>query len=105
MIETRWRTTLSEMPYAVTRAETGGFYHPRDGYRFNPATLLGTERDAVSHARKLRIAEIDRLQVEVNALDARYDTLDDEEMAVCLQQRMAETDHLKTPAEIRAEAE
>lgn len=48
------------------------FYPRRD--------LFTSEKDAISAARKYRIAEIDRLQAEVNALDERYDALEDEEM-------------------------
>ena len=39
------------------------------------------EKDAISLARKLRIEEIDRLQNEVDALDARYDAIENEEVA------------------------
>lgn len=41
-----------------------------------------TSKAAISAARKLRINELDRLQKEVNALDERYDAIEDEEMAL-----------------------
>lgn len=43
------------------------------------AWLRDSEKEAINAARKLRIAEIDRLQLEVNALDDRYDVLEEAE--------------------------
>lgn len=42
--------------------------------------LFDTEKLAIDVARKLRIDEMGRLQDEVNALDERYDDLEDAEM-------------------------
>lgn len=94
MSEIRWRATLEVMPCPVTKSEDGHYYHPQSYYRLNAGMLLETEKDAISHARQLRIAEIDRLWAEVNTLDARYDAIEDEEMAACLQREMRDTDHL-----------
>lgn len=44
------------------------------------ARPFASEKDAIQAARKLRIAEVDRLQLEINALDARYEQLEDEAM-------------------------
>lgn len=44
---------------------------------------LETEKEAIQSARKMRIAEIDRLQTEVNALDDRYDAIEEEEETRC----------------------
>lgn len=82
-----WFTGLNLMPTSLP-SNPGAVNRALHGVSF------ATEKDAINHARKLRIAEIDRLQMEVNALDARFDTLEDEEMAADLQQRMRDTDHL-----------
>lgn len=78
---TKWRTTLSVMPCAIIQNEDGCYWHPTDGYRLSVFMLKDTEKDAINFARKLRIAEIERLQTEINQLDERYDALEDIEMA------------------------
>jgi hypothetical protein len=42
--------------------------------------LYGTEKATINAARKLRVAEIDRLTAEVNQLDERYDEIEDAEV-------------------------
>lgn len=42
--------------------------------------LYVTEKDAIIAARKMRVTEIDRLQEEVNALDARVATIEEAEV-------------------------
>jgi hypothetical protein len=43
--------------------------------------LFETEKEAIDKARSLRMAEIKRLETEVDELDRRYDALEDVEMA------------------------
>lgn len=51
------------------------------GFAAVPASqTFASEKESINAARKLRIDEMDRLQAEVNALDARYDAIEDAEM-------------------------
>lgn len=78
----QWWTTLSQMPMPVTVKPTTFHFGYCDALR-RPLPydeLWITEKDAINAARKLRIDEMDRLQAEVNALDARYDAIEDAEM-------------------------
>ena len=43
--------------------------------------IAPTEKQAIAHARQLRVAEIDYLQAEINQLDARYDEIETAEVA------------------------
>lgn len=83
--EKKWYADLAHMPRVL---------RPDAWYIAQPVNCFANEKDAINHARKRRIAEIDRLQVEVNELDARYDFLEDQEMAADLEQRMKATRHL-----------
>lgn len=66
---------------SITEQLSDGFSHcSEDLMWYRSDSLFDTEKDAINAVRKLRIAEIKRLEVEVNALDARYDAIEDAEM-------------------------
>jgi len=68
--------------YAVGPYEVIGeyFYNRAAHHSYHQSEVFDSIKDAISAARKLRITEMDRLQKEVNALDDRYDAIEDAEM-------------------------
>ncbi len=65
-----WYASLRVMPTEASSSPSLAF---RDA-------LYGTEKATINAARKLRVAEIDRLTAEVNQLDERYDEIEDAEV-------------------------
>lgn len=68
-----WFSTLYAMPVLVN--------NPYQDHQMPQSYLFPTEKAAINNARQLRVAEIDRLQAEVNQLDERFDAIEDAEMA------------------------
>lgn len=80
----RWTSGLYTEPRIVFVFRDDEFDHilrSVDGWPYDKRDLFLTEKEAISAARKLSIAEIDRQQKRVNALDERYDAIEDAEMA------------------------
>lgn len=69
----RWYANYGGLPQLLHRAEWQLYNHQE--------RLFRTEKEAINDARKHALAEEARWQENINALDKRYDAIEDEEMA------------------------
>jgi hypothetical protein len=83
-MESRWIVSrmprAAEMPKCAPLQHSGEYYYiPHTAQIFNGLHFTA-EKDAISAACKLRVAEIDRLTTELNALYDRIDAIEKAEM-------------------------